>query len=149
MPSRAEVSTVSRTASMPARWPSTRGRCRLRGPPAVAVHDDGDVPRQPVEIDAPGERVFGRSRAATAVSMLGKGHGRDSQGLAARNRSYYEKRLGRLSIAPTPASGPLAGAVCPAGAAIARPPMIAAHRLRRAGAGADFGRACPAMMRTM
>ena len=28
MPSRAAVSTISRTESMPARWPSTRGRCR-------------------------------------------------------------------------------------------------------------------------
>src|SRR5439155_19359978 len=28
MPSRADVSTTSRTESMPARWPSTRGRCR-------------------------------------------------------------------------------------------------------------------------
>ena len=27
----------------------------LRGPPAVAVHDDGDVRRQPIEIDLPDE----------------------------------------------------------------------------------------------
>ena len=31
----------------------------LRGPAAVAVHDDGDVRRQPVEIDLPGERFVG------------------------------------------------------------------------------------------
>ena len=30
----------------------------LRGPAAVAVHDDGDVPRQTVEVDLAGERLF-------------------------------------------------------------------------------------------
>ena len=30
----------------------------LRRPAAVAVHDDGDMPRQTVEVDLAGERLF-------------------------------------------------------------------------------------------
>ena len=33
----------------------------LRGPATVAVHDHGDVGREPVEIDLTGERLFGRA----------------------------------------------------------------------------------------
>ncbi len=59
MPSRADPSTTSRTDSMPARCPSTRGQVALRRPAAVAVHDDGDVLGQAVEVDLPRQRVFG------------------------------------------------------------------------------------------
>jgi hypothetical protein len=31
----------------------------LGGPSAVAVHDDGDMTRQPLEVDAASQRVFG------------------------------------------------------------------------------------------
>ena len=33
----------------------------LRGPAAVAVHDDGDVLRQPVEVHLPRQRLLGRA----------------------------------------------------------------------------------------
>jgi hypothetical protein len=36
---------IARTASTPRRWPATRGSMRCFRPAAVAVHDDGDVPR--------------------------------------------------------------------------------------------------------
>ena len=48
---------------MPARCPSTRGRWRLRGPAAVAIHDDGDVRRQAVGLD-----LAGQSRSASRRS---------------------------------------------------------------------------------
>ena len=44
MPSRAHSSVTRRTLLRPRRWPSIRGR-PAAGPAAVAVHDDGDVPR--------------------------------------------------------------------------------------------------------
>ena len=45
MPRSAHARTVARTASTPRRWPAMRGRRRRCRPAAVAVHDDGDVPR--------------------------------------------------------------------------------------------------------
>jgi hypothetical protein len=47
----------------------------LRRPPAVAVHDDGDVCRQPIEIDLPDEhfvRVAGRNPRQELFSRHGK-----------------------------------------------------------------------------
>ena len=62
MPRRAAVSTESRTASMPGAVPFDARQVALRGPAAVAVHDDGDVCRQTVELDLAGERLVGVSR---------------------------------------------------------------------------------------
>ena len=40
---RGRHSTISRTRSAPLRWPTRRGQPRLRGPAAIAVHDDRDM----------------------------------------------------------------------------------------------------------
>ena len=47
MPSRAEVSTTSRTASMPGAMPLDARQMAQCRPASVAVHDDGDVRGQP------------------------------------------------------------------------------------------------------
>ena len=44
-PSSMAARTVRRTASTPMRCPAERGSPRLSRPAAVAVHDDGHVPR--------------------------------------------------------------------------------------------------------
>ena len=63
MPSSIAARTVRRTASTPCRWPSERGMPALLRPAAVAVHDDGDVPRRR-QASVP---VIGRLRAAATV----------------------------------------------------------------------------------
>ena len=52
MPSSSAPSTVSNSASSPAAWPSVRLQAPLLGPPAVAVHDAGDVGGDPLRVDA-------------------------------------------------------------------------------------------------
>ena len=61
MPSRAELSTMSRTESMPARWPSTRGRCRCAAQRPLPSMITATCCGQPVEVHLPGQRFFGRS----------------------------------------------------------------------------------------
>ena len=67
--SRAQVSTTSRTEAIPARWPSTRGEPAQLGPASVAVHDDGDVPGQLVEIDLVDELSLQGSRRRQVVEL--------------------------------------------------------------------------------
>ena len=62
MPSRADVSTASRTASMPGAVPFDARQVPLRRPAPVAVHDDGDVRGQPVEVDLARQRLFRGAR---------------------------------------------------------------------------------------
>ena len=127
MPSRAEVSTISRTASMPARWPSTRGRCAVRGPAAVAVHDDRDVPRQ-----------ARRSRAARTSASSGEPAGTAAQ----------QRRQGTWTPAPAilakAAQYRTATSVRPAAGAVGPRPAIAGgqnagHRSGRPQPAADLG----------
>ena len=75
MPSRAEPSTTSRTDSIPARCPSTRGQVPLRRPAAVAVHDDGEVLRQTGEVDLPGEPRLRGTLGHDGEDVF-KGHGK-------------------------------------------------------------------------
>ncbi len=58
MPSRAAVSTVSRTDVDAGAMAFDARQVALRGPAAVAVHDDGDVRRQPIEVDLPAQRLI-------------------------------------------------------------------------------------------
>ena len=46
----------------------------LAGPAAVAVHDDGDVTRQAIELDLPGQRLFGPARG-NPLQQLIEAHG--------------------------------------------------------------------------
>jgi hypothetical protein len=45
----------------------------LAGPAAVAVHDDGDVARQPIELDLPGQRLF-RATLGNPLQQLIEAH---------------------------------------------------------------------------
>jgi hypothetical protein len=55
---------------MPARWPFYSRQVTLRRPPAIAVHDDRDVGRQPIEVDLPRQRLVGRSRRDPRQELL-------------------------------------------------------------------------------
>ena len=46
----------------------------LAGPPPVAVHDDGDVARQPIEFDLARQRFF-RSAGGNPLQQLIEAHG--------------------------------------------------------------------------
>ena len=46
----------------------------LAGPAAVAVHDDGDVPRQPIEFDLARQRLFGPA-GGNPLQQLIEAHG--------------------------------------------------------------------------
>ena len=54
MPSRQHSSTVARTLWTPRQVALDARQAALLRPAAVAVHDDGDVPRQPLGVEAGG-----------------------------------------------------------------------------------------------
>ena len=73
MPRRADVSTASRTDGDAGAVPLDPRQVALRRPPAVAVHDDGDVRRQPVAVDLPREQGLGRTGRQTGEEV-GEAH---------------------------------------------------------------------------
>ena len=75
MPRRAEVSTTSRTDVDAGAMALDARQMALRGPPAVAVHDDGDVGGQPLEVDLMRQRFVGRSWRNPGQELL-KRHSR-------------------------------------------------------------------------
>ena len=111
MPSRAEVSTTSRTESMPARWPSTRGRWRCAAQRPLPSMMMATCAGQLLEVDLARQRLVGRSRrnrtpgAAQATCRCPS---------VANVRFYYQYRhqLGRTRRRPGTARA--AGAVGPA-----------------------------------
>ena len=116
MPSRADVSTVSRTASMPARWPSTRGRCRLaaqRPLPSMMIATCRGSRSKSTRRD---QRLFGRSRRRRPRACRQGACGRS---ILARPWSgrRCRPRATRSQYRTDAASGRQAGAVGPAACA--------------------------------
>ena len=61
MPRRAEPSTDVADRVDAGAVPFDARQVALRRPAAVAVHDDGDVRRQPIEVDLTRQRLIGRA----------------------------------------------------------------------------------------
>ena len=103
MPSRAEVSTVSRTDGDAGAMAFDARQVALRRPAAVAVHDDRDVARQPVAVDLPARASPRESRAADGRGCR-EGHADWAGILAVSNRPQEQAvRRGRR-----PGLGPVA-----------------------------------------
>ena len=84
----------------------------LRRPAPVAVHDDGDVRRQLLEVDLARQRFVGRSRRNPRQELLKRHDGSFGVNLdCTRSAQYVDARR---------ETGPAAGAVGPACRAIAR-----------------------------
>ena len=82
-PSSMAPSTTSNSAGSPASWPAVRGRPRCVGPAAVAVHDDGHVPRHELAGVA-GRPRPGRVRRRRSAGGCGARPGAACQSAASR-----------------------------------------------------------------
>ena len=71
--SRAHVSTISRTECDPGPVPLDAGLALALRPAPVAVHDDRDVPRQPLRIDRSEQLFFDGSRRGQELTVFHSG----------------------------------------------------------------------------
>ena len=70
MPSRADVFDDVAHGVDAGAVPLDPRQVALRGPTAVAVHDDRDMPGQPLEVDLAGQRLLWRSRRHNGKNVL-------------------------------------------------------------------------------
>ena len=116
MPRRADVSTVIAHGVDAGAVAFDARQMPARGPSAVAVHDDGHVPRQAGEVKRRDERLFGRP-GWHGCQHVRKGHGRvtgDLANLSNSERGTQRSQLPCPSIPHRHSVSPAAGSVCPA-----------------------------------